>query len=269
MTTAFRVTAFTDTGLVRDHNEDALLVQGWICQAASGSLVTMEFPSDMRSAFVCAVADGMGGHAGGDLASRVALGLIGDAASTWRTPQDIARSLAETNDRVRRLGADPDLRGLGTTVAGISVFDDAVVAFNIGDSRIYNVDHGFLKQVSHDDSVTDKHGRPTNVITQSLGQDGAVEPHLRTTPRDGSSYLICSDGVSGGVSPSSLRAAVLKATSRDCAESIIDMTRANGADDNFSFLLVEVPAVATAATLDASGSAMNTVSAITQGETSE
>lgn len=240
MTTSITVTAFTDTGLVRDHNEDAILVDGWLAQTATGALVTMQF--DPRAPFVCAVADGMGGHAGGELASRVALGLVADAAPSWTTATDAAATLVTANDWVRNVGADPDLHGLGTTIAGVCVLDDEVIVFNVGDSRVYRIDQGFLQQVSVDDSVLDVDGKPTNVITASLGQTEPVSPHLETFARDGASYLICSDGVSGSMSAAGLRAAAMQLDPRECATSIIEGTRSNGADDNFSLLIVDVPA---------------------------
>lgn len=240
--TALTVTAFTDTGLRRSHNEDALLVAGWTCQTIAGVLVTMHF--DDVTPFVCAVADGMGGHAGGDLASRVALAVIADCATAWRTQADIAATLTEASERVHQVGADPELRGLGTTIAGVCVLDAEVIAFNVGDSRVYSIGSGFLQQVSIDDAVLDSNGRPSNVVTQSLGQTAPIEPHLQAFPRDGAAYLICSDGVSSGLSPASLRAAALQPSPRQCATSIIDTTRANGADDNFSLILVEPPATA-------------------------
>lgn len=236
------VTAFTDTGSVRSHNEDALLVAGWMCQTAVGKLVTMQI--DQASPVVCAVADGMGGHAGGDLASRIALGVIADSAQTWRTSADVTAALIKANERVRSSGADPELRGMGTTIAGVCIQPDEVIVFNIGDSRVYTINNGFLQQVSVDDAVLDTGGRPTNVITQSLGQPSPVAPHVHSFPRDGATYVICSDGVSGGLSPAGLRTAALQPNSWQCATSIIDTTRANGAEDNFSLILIDVPDVA-------------------------
>lgn len=239
--TTIGATAFTDRGLVRTRNEDAVLVNGWLCQAPAGSVVSMTFSSD--TPFVCAVADGMGGHAGGDLASRVALGVIADAAPTWGAPEDVSTALGAANDRVLQVGQNPDLHGLGTTVAGLCVLPTEVVVFNVGDSRVYNVKDGFVQQVSVDDAVTDGDGRPTGVITRSLGQRGPFEPHVAVQPRDGSTYLICSDGIHGTVSAAGLRAGALKPDPVEFAQSIIASARDNGAADNLSLILVSIPAV--------------------------
>ncbi|MDP9168751.1 MAG: protein phosphatase 2C domain-containing protein [Actinomycetota bacterium] len=233
------VRAFTDVGLVRKRNEDAILVAGWLSQTREGSLVTMDFAP--APPFACAVADGMGGHVGGDLASRVALTVVSERALDWRTEQDIAATLLDTSEQVRAVGDDADLRGLGTTIAGLCLTDESIVVFNVGDSPVFSITDGVLTQISVDDSVFDTDGRPTNIITQSLGQFPPVQPHLVALPRNAGAYLLCSDGVSGVMTPDELRAAVRQPDLDDVADTIIATTRANGAHDNFSFLIVEIP----------------------------
>jgi serine/threonine protein phosphatase PrpC len=236
--TRLTVRAFTDVGLLRKRNEDAVLVAGWQCQTHDGSLVTMHFAP--TSPFVCAVADGMGGHVGGDLASRVALTVIAQVSPGWRSPQDVSTALEAISEHVRAVGAGNDLGGLGTTVAGLCLLADELLAFNVGDSRIYSITGGLVEQISVDDSVFDAAGRPTNIITQSLGQPGPVRPHVLTLPLQPGTYLMCSDGVSGMMSSDELTAAVEQPDLDGCAARIIENTRANGAEDNFSFLIVDV-----------------------------
>ena len=234
-----RVRAFTDLGLVRKRNEDCVLVAGWLSQTRDGSLVTMDFTP--TTPFVCAVADGMGGHVGGDLASRVALTVIGERSPAWHTEQDVASTLIETNDQVRAVGVEAELQGLGTTVAGICITPDAVIVFNVGDSQVFSITGGVLTQISIDDSVFDTNGRPTNIITQSLGQLAPVQPHVKVLPLEVGTYLMCSDGVSGVMTPEDLEAAVRRPDLDDCAADIIETTRANGAHDNLSFVIVDIP----------------------------
>lgn len=234
-----RVRAFTDVGLVRKRNEDCVLVAGWLSQAREGALVTMDFAPTVP--FVCAVADGMGGHVGGDIASRVALTVIAERSPNWRTDQDVTTTLTDANDQVRAVGNEADLRGLGTTIAGLCVTDDGVIVFNVGDSPVFSITDGVLTQISIDDSVFDTNGRPTNIITQSLGQLPPVQPHVKMLPLQPATYLLCSDGVSGVMTPEELKAAVQLPDVDDCAADIIATTRQNGAHDNFSFLIVEIP----------------------------
>ncbi|HYO03363.1 MAG TPA: protein phosphatase 2C domain-containing protein [Mycobacterium sp.] len=233
------VRAFTDVGLVRKRNEDAILVAGWLSQTREGSLVTMDFAP--AAPFVCAVADGMGGHVGGDLASRVALTVISERSLEWRTDEDVAATLIDTNEQVRAVGMDADLQGLGTTVAGLCITDDGIIIFNVGDSPVFSITDGVLSQISIDDSVFDSNGRPTNIITQSLGQFPPVQPHLTVLPLQAGTYLMCSDGVSGVMTPEDLQAAVLQSDLDDLATDIIATTREKGAHDNFSFIIVEIP----------------------------
>jgi protein phosphatase len=142
---------------------------------------------------------------------------------------------------VRAIGADADLRGLGTTVAGLCIIDDGIVVFNVGDSPVFSITDGVLSQISIDDSVFDSNGRPTNIITQSLGQYLAVEPHVKVLPLAAGTYLMCSDGVSGVMTPEQLSTTVRQSDLDDCAADIIATTRENGAHDNFSFIIVEIP----------------------------
>ncbi len=235
-----RVRAFTDVGLVRKRNEDCVLVAGWISQAREGSLVTMDFTPKLP--FVCAVADGMGGHVGGDLASRVALTVLAERSPDWRT---------RGGRRVdpRRGQRDRSGRSASRTTCKVSVprspgcasTTDGIVVFNVGDSPVFSITDGDLAQISIDDSVFDSNGRPTNIITQSLGQSAPVRPHVTVLPRRAGTYLMCSDGVSGVMTPEQLDAAVRQPVLDDCVAEIIGTTRENGAHDNFSFLVVEIP----------------------------
>lgn len=235
----FRVLAFTDVGLRRKRNEDAVLVAGWVCQTHDGALVTMDFEPTVP--FVCVVADGMGGHAGGNIASRSALNVIAERSTQWRTVEDVAATITHANDQVRGVGTENDLEGLGTTIAGLCISGDGIIAFNVGDSRVYSITGGQLQQLSRDDAVLDAAGNPTNVITQSLGQAGPVQTHVTTLPLQSGTFLLCSDGVSGMLSSAELRAAIAGPELAQCAARIVAATRNNGADDNFSFLIVDIP----------------------------
>lgn len=237
--TRIGVRAFTDVGLRRKRNEDAVLVAGWLCQTHDGALVAMDFEPTFP--FVCVVADGMGGHAGGDVASKLALTAIAELSAQWRTVQDVAATISHVNERVRGVGVEQGLEGLGTTIAGMCITADELIVFNVGDSRVYSITAGQPQQLSHDDSVYDAAGNPTNVITQSLGQPGPVRTHVTTLPLAPGTYLLCSDGVSGMLTDADMRAAVTPADLAECATNLIAATRSTGANDNFSFVLLDIP----------------------------
>ena len=160
----------TDVGRLRESNEDSL------------------FCSDQ----LFAVADGMGGHAAGELASRLAVQAMADLSQ--RGPLDVdevARAVQAANDAILRTGAEhPDQAGLGTTLAGVAVVNlsgaDHWAVFNIGDSRVYRFSDGRLTQLSADHSAVqelmdagllDEAGARNhpqrNVVTRSLGSSPA------------------------------------------------------------------------------------------------
>ncbi|MDH6244836.1 protein phosphatase 2C domain-containing protein [Mycobacterium sp. OTB74] len=232
------VRAFTDTGLRRKRNEDAVMVGGWVSQTHNGVLVEMRMQPG--APFVCAVCDGMGGHVGGDVASRTALSMIATMSPGWTGCDDIGSSLAYVSDWLHDMGRDTELAGMGTTIAGVCLTEGEVIVFNVGDSRVYSINGGELHQVSVDDAVLDEAGRPTNIITQSLGQGIPVNPHLTATPLAPGSYLMCSDGVHGQMEHHDLQAATSCNDRADGAAIIIGTARANGAADNFTFILLDV-----------------------------
>lgn len=232
------VRAFTDTGLRRKRNEDAVMVGGWVSQTHNGVLVDMRMQPGFP--FVCAVCDGMGGHVGGDVASRTALSMIATMSPGWTGGDDIASSLSYVSDWLYDMGRDTELAGMGTTIAGVCLTADEVIVFNVGDSRVYSIDGETLTQVSVDDAVLDASGRPTNIITQSLGQGVPIAAHLTATPLQPGSYLMCSDGVHGQMEHHDLQAATSCNDRADGAAIIIGTARTNGAADNFSFILLDV-----------------------------
>jgi serine/threonine protein phosphatase PrpC len=239
--TQVSVRAFTDTGLRRKRNEDAVLVNGWVSQTHNGVLA--EIRMQPGSPFVCAVADGMGGHAGGDVASRTALTMIATMCLGWTGAGDISSSLCYVSDWIHDMSRGSELSGMGCTIAGVCLTADELIVFNVGDSRVYSINGESLDQLSIDDSIFDEAGRPTNIITQSIGQDpqqALVVPHVRSLDVRGGSYLMCSDGVHGQMEHHDLEAATSCSDRSDGAAVIISTARANGAADNFSFVLLDI-----------------------------
>lgn len=215
-----------------------MLVSGWLCQTCDGTVVTMEFRP--APPFVCAVADGMGGHAGGDFASRSALTVLAAQSPDWKSAEDVSATLIGINEHVRAIGVQNNMQGLGTTIAGLCALADKLIFFNVGDSRVYSKSPGHLGQMSNDHSIFGLDGRPTNVITQSLGQPSPVIPQVVAIGLTAGTFLMCSDGVSGLMSDEELSQAMLLDDLDETAVRIIDTARGNGAHDNFSFVIVEV-----------------------------
>jgi PPM family protein phosphatase len=230
--------AASDVGRVREVNEDSILATGGI--------------------FV--VADGMGGHAAGEVASGIVvdrLGRLGDRDDI--RPEDVRAEIAQANaDILGSAAAHPSRAGMGTTLTGISLvrFADADhwMVFNIGDSRVYRFAEDALVQITVDHSevaeliaagtisAAEAGTRPRrNVITRALGSDPAPEPDVwvfAATP--GERFVICSDGLSLELSDADI-ARVVRTTSapQRAAEVLVDSAVRAGGRDNVSVVVVD------------------------------
>jgi protein phosphatase len=187
--------ATTHVGGVRDHNEDAFYV----------------------SDDVCVVADGMGGHDAGEVASQLVTRLVSEVFGGHRLDvTELPAFVSALNAAVLRKGAENDTRGMGTTVVGVAVADNgdarSAVVFHVGDSRCYRLAGGIMIQLTTDHShVQDlvREGLITpaeasthplrNVITRALGADVVVEADFHVLPEVDCRLLLCSDGLSGEI----------------------------------------------------------------------
>ncbi|HEY1489174.1 MAG TPA: protein phosphatase 2C domain-containing protein, partial [Micromonosporaceae bacterium] len=189
--------AATDVGAVRDHNEDALLTDPPLF----------------------AVADGMGGHAAGEVASALALEQLGALRGRADlTDADVRAAIAAANEAILSWSADhPETAGMGTTVTGACLggVDGAPqgFVFNVGDSRVYQFRDGVLTRVTTDHSEVQElldagqltpdqaeHYIRRNVVTRSLGSQPAPAPDIFPVPTaEGTAFVICSDGLTNEV----------------------------------------------------------------------
>ncbi|WP_233427547.1 PP2C family protein-serine/threonine phosphatase [Actinokineospora spheciospongiae] len=233
-----RVGAATDVGLVRAANEDCFLAEGR----------------------VFAVADGMGGHAAGDVASRMAVdGLRELDVERVVRGEDVRARLVRVNaDIVAAAERHPEQAGMGTTVTGVCLADvdgeARWVVFNIGDSRVYRYADGGLEQLTRDHSEVAEmvaagrlspeeaavHAR-RNVVTRALGSDAPPEPDLwPRTPVVGERFLICSDGLTGEVADQDIAAVLGEVVNpQEAADRLVDAALAAGGRDNVTVVLVD------------------------------
>lgn len=198
------VSALSHEGLVRDHNEDSLTVGPWtLCATVTTNPQTLLFP--LGPPCVVAVADGLGGHPGGEVASSLVARRLAEAGPVLDGEESVREALRSCNRALyAAAAAEPGLAAMGTTVAGVLLLAEQVVAFNVGDSRVYRVTGDGLRRVSVDDSPPLPPGRrTTSVVTQTLGGSLGltyVEPHVRSAPlAPGDRYLVCSDGLTDPV----------------------------------------------------------------------
>jgi serine/threonine protein phosphatase PrpC len=233
--------ARTDVGRQRETNEDAVLAR------------------DLESHDVAllAVADGMGGHAAGDVASELAIATfaeaVEDALERGRTAgRAILRdAVAAANDTVTERAAEDGLEGMGTTLVAALVQGGKALFVNVGDSRGYHIDErGDIEQVTTDQSLVQdlvEQGELTpeeardhpqrNVVSQALGTQESVEPDLETR-RFGGTLLCCSDGLTEEVADDTIAEVVAEAESvARAADRLVERANANGGSDNIGVVL--------------------------------
>ena len=224
----------TDVGRVRDGNEDDLLV-------------------DTRTSLV-AVADGMGGHRAGEVASATALEALRAAVANG---QPIRDAIAVANAAVvEKSTSDPELQGMGTTVtAGTLASGGTLLVGHVGDSRAYLVRDGELSQVTKDHSLVEemvREGELTpeqaevhpqrSIITRALGIDPDVEVDVYPIElHAGDRILMCSDGLTTMVRPDEI-AGILgrEDDAEQAAQQLVDAANAAGGEDNVTALVVDV-----------------------------
>lgn len=246
MPMAVEVVAITHRGAVRARNEDTIAVGSWIGSGAAEPPRRFIFDAAPAVAIVC---DGLGGHRAGDVASRIAAEALARAAADGATgaagppgAEAVARAerwLVEANDAIyARMVADPSLATMGSTAAGLAALGEELVVFNVGDSRVYRWQDGYLCQLSLDDSII---GRPDRPLSQCLGgreAHGAIVPHARLERWiPGRRYLVCSDGLYGVLGLEAMEAA-LAGPPADAAARLLEGALAAGAPDNVSIVIL-------------------------------
>lgn len=231
-----RITAVTHRGLVRQHNEDTV---GWTGWAMNGE-VTQQFSVDMVivEPTVVVVCDGMGGHAGGEVASRLATTVITTPGGLREvTPEAVTALLQRTSDAVNEAAeAQPELRGMGCTVVGVVLTPDgSALVFNVGDSRCYRVEGQYLAQLSVD------HEQPgSGALTQAIGggRRMILEPDFFSCALPSEPGLIlCSDGLDDYAEFADVEARVL-AGGHDLVSGLRDLALAGRGGDNVSVVQV-------------------------------
>jgi serine/threonine protein phosphatase PrpC len=239
------VTALSHAGLVRDHNEDSIVIGQWtLCAAETETPQTLVFP--LASPLIVAVADGLGGHPGGDVASSLVVRQLARAGPTLDSEQRLRDVLHACNRALYGIAADqPMLITMGTTIAGVLLTPDQTFAFNVGDSRVYVHGPDGLRQVSVDDSPPLAPGQEhTAIVTQTLGGGLAyadVEPHVSAFPQSTEvRWLICSDGLTDLVGNETLSDLLEESEDNRAAFELWKAAIEAGGHDNITLALVRV-----------------------------
>lgn len=231
----------TDVGLKRDNNQDSLLIDPAL------------------KLFV--VADGMGGHKGGEVASALAVQAIKDvvqreSVEATNDPREILRNgYKEASQRIFDLARNnPDLKGMGTTMVAALIKGKHVYIGNVGDSRAYLISEMGFWQLTEDHSLVAEQLRaglikdqdlavfaPRNVITRSVGFESEVSCDIiEKTLTKGEAILMCSDGLSGLVDDRRISQLIRETPLPQVAGKLIDEAKAKGGDDNVTVVLLSV-----------------------------
>lgn len=233
----------TDTGRTRRVNED--------------SMATFDSPNGR----VVAVCDGMGGQNAGDVASQLAVAVIQDILSdnTFATPEEAITSsvLAANQAILRKASMNEDMQGMGATCVMLIVKDDKVYYGSIGDSRIYYIANGMIRQITKDQSYVQtlvdagqitlaeaEHHQDKNQITNALGVEGMTPPvigQMPIIPEPNSTFLLCSDGLSGMINNNTILNTVSRhdLSLNERARMLVEQANEAGGLDNITVQLVE------------------------------
>lgn len=219
--------------------------------------------SAITSANLIAVADGMGGHAGGEVASAIAIReltkLIPISQSIHIDADSIEDMLAQAMvdidlEIARVANDDPELRGMGTTLTALLLHEDRIALMHIGDSRAYRLRDGELEQLSLDHTVLQElidQGKLTiaeandhpqrSLLTQVLMGSGNLDPVLVVYERKaGDRYLLCSDGLSSVLTNKEIKSLLKKSKREDAVAALVDATYVNDAPDNVTVIVADI-----------------------------
>ncbi len=248
MTAAGTVHALTHTGARRAANEDALAVDDWICANDMSRPKALALAADTSHAVF--VADGMGGHPGGDVASHTVVRFCAERGRAVTGGEDGERLITDVNAHLYAAmakGQGPP--GMGTTLAGAILIPEAVVLLNVGDSKIYRFDPQYgLVQLSVDDTPGPKlaDGRTaahtTPILDQTLGgqmHETPVTPHADVeTPAAGARYLLCTDGLTDLVGPDRLAEMLAEKDDAAAVSAMFEAAMMEGGKDNITIALL-------------------------------
>ena len=238
----------TDMGMRRTNNQDALAV-----------MVTEDVATWKSRGHLLMVADGMGAHAAGELASKIAVDNIPHTYFKRRDlypPAALRQAIRDANSAIHAKGQSSiGFQGMGTTCSCLVLLPQGALVAHIGDSRVYRLRGQVLEQLTFDHSLVWEMmaaGQmaeedvpayiPKNVITRSLGPHSTVQVDLEGpyNAAAGDVFLLCSDGLSGPITDEELGAILQCLSPEEAAETLVDLANIRGGPDNISVVIARV-----------------------------
>lgn len=242
--------SLTDVGIRRSHNQDS-----------HAALLASDAEQWEKRGHVFLVADGMGAHAVGELASELAAGIIPHAYHKYAEEEEsghaLRKAFIEANGSIYARGQqNREFAGMGTTASVLLVRPEGAWIAHVGDSRVYRIRRGSIEQLSYDHSLAWElarrkgihpdglEGIPTNVIVRSLGPEPLVEVDIEGPHplREGDVFVICSDGLSGPLSDVEIGIIASALPPAEACQFLIAMANLRGGPDNITVVVVRIGA---------------------------
>ena len=240
--------ALSDLGLRRSNNQDSMTA------AVAGSLAAFQ-----QRGHLFMVADGMGAHAAGELASKLAVDTVPlsyHKLADRSPPEALRAAMEDANSQIHSRGcASPDFKGMGTTSTVLVLLPQGALVAQVGDSRAYRFRGNRYEQLTFDHSLVWEMRAaaalpagqvpdyiPKNVITRSLGPNPSVQVDLEGPfpVAVGDTFLLCSDGLSGPVNDEEMGILLHCLPPAEAARTLIDLANLRGGPDNITVVIVRV-----------------------------
>jgi len=240
--------ALSDIGLRRGNNQDAL-----------ATVIASSQEKFLQRGHLFLVADGMGAHAAGELASKLAADVV--PLTYYKLldrspPEALVAAIQDANSQIHNRGmASDDFRGMGTTVSALAILPEGAWVSHVGDSRVYRVRANQIEQLTFDHSLVWELRAaghvspedapsyiPKNIITRSLGPNPEVQIDLEgpLPIQPGDVFLLCSDGLSGQVGDHEIGKIVSALPPEEAVRALVDLANLRGGPDNVTVIVVRV-----------------------------
>ncbi len=242
----------TDIGLVREKNEDSFLV----VDGSSDKFDTSTY------GYLFAVADGLGGHSGGEVASKMACdGLLEyyrsylQNSSSPESRAQLLKNLVRKIDQsvLHEACENCHCSDMGTTLSALVLYQDFALLTHVGDSRIYRMRNGKFEQLTHDQTMAqlsvelgyidaeETHRHPLrNVLLEALGQGiDEIETRIEKV-QSGDIYLLCSDGLYDEIPDKTIEQFILESAEGLCCDRLVNEALKNGGRDNITVIMIKV-----------------------------
>lgn len=246
-----KISAISDKGCVREHNEDMILVGDYLFR--DKSYRTIVDLNEKSGKYLVAIADGMGGHNAGEVASEIVLQKVSEKIGSLEmnlTEAELASKISEWAKEIHLYiltegQKNIERKGMGTTFIGLLFYEGNLYYVNVGDSRLYRYRGGMLMQISKDHSLrelTNNPEIPSDIIVNSFGGGEEIFVEFKVASKkiiEGDIFLLCSDGLSDMVTDEEIEE-ILNEEGNNQIEKLLNKAKENGGEDNISIIIISL-----------------------------